>query len=249
MKAVKSNKEVIAFLVNCGNKYLQDLLVPARLEATLDELDADLDGEISAPEWERAIAEALKEKLRQRAIDREERARAWRKEMEAFTAEFMAAAQKVFEMIDKDGSGSLAIDEITRAVKEDQEVIDFLENCGEPNLQFLLRPKRLKKALEALDTDKSGEVDEEEWCVWRRPLRHRRNSGIPFNLRHHRRDGPRPKLTARCAQGRSDPPGPRGAARAAARGARAPRARGARGGRGFLRRVPQRGPGGLHAHG
>ena len=30
--------------------------------------------------------------------------------MEAFTAEFMAAAQKVFEMIDKDGSGSLAID-------------------------------------------------------------------------------------------------------------------------------------------
>ena len=47
---VKSNKEVIAFLVNCGNKYLQDLLVPARLEATLDELDADLDGEISAPE-------------------------------------------------------------------------------------------------------------------------------------------------------------------------------------------------------
>ena len=205
------------------------------------------------PRRERAIAEALKEKLRQRAADREERARAWRKEMEAFTAEFMAAAQKVFEMIDKDGSGSLAIDEITRAVKEDQEVIDFLENCGEPNLQFLLRPKRLKKALEALDTDKSGEVDEEEWCVMRRPFRHRHNSVIPFNLRRHRRDGPppklradrrdmgpprrhrrdgpRPKLTARCAQGRSDPPGPRGAARAAARGARAPRARGAGGGR------------------
>ena len=128
------------------------------------------------PRRERAIADALKEKLRQRALDREERARAWRKEMEAFTAEFMAAAQKVFEMIDKDGSGSLAIDEITRAVKEEQEVIDFLENCGEPNLQFLLRPKRLKKALEALDTDKSGEVDEEEWCVTRRPFRHRRNA-------------------------------------------------------------------------
>ena len=148
------------------------------------------------PRRERAIAEALKEKLRQRAADREERARAWRKEMEAFTAEFMAAAQKVFEMIDKDGSGSLAIDEITRAVKEEQEVIDFLENCGEPNLQFLLRPKRLKKALEALDTDKSGEVDEEEWCVTRRP----------FNLRRHRRDS---SETGRRAQGRGDPPGPR----------------------------------------
>ena len=163
MKAVKSNKEVIAFLVNCGNKYLQDLLVPSRLEATLDELDADLDGEISAPEWERAIADALKAKLAQRAIDREERARAWRAEMEAFTAEFMAAAQKVFEMIDKDGSGSLAIDEITRAVKEDEPVKEFLRDCGEPNLQFLLMPKRLKKALEQLDVDKSGEVDEEEW--------------------------------------------------------------------------------------
>ena len=42
-------------------------------------------------------------------------------------------------------------------------MIKFLENCGEENLQFLVRPARLRKALEALDTDKSGELDVEEW--------------------------------------------------------------------------------------
>ena len=34
---------------------------------------------------------------------------------------------------------------------------------------FLLHPPRLKKALEALDEDKSGEIDIEEWRVLRRP--------------------------------------------------------------------------------
>ena len=41
-------------------------------------------------------------------------------------------------------------------------------------MQFLLHPPRLQKALEILDTDNSGEVDEKEWCVWRRPFYHRR---------------------------------------------------------------------------
>ena len=45
----------------------------------------------------------------------------------------------------------------------DEAVVTFLRNCGEPNLQFLLIPKRLKKSLEALDTDKSGELDIDEW--------------------------------------------------------------------------------------
>ena len=48
-------------------------------------------------------------------------------------------------------------------VKTDQEVIRFLTTCGEENLQFLLHPPRLQKALEILDTDNSGEVDEKEW--------------------------------------------------------------------------------------
>ena len=77
-------------------------------------------------------------------------------------AEFKNAARKCFNLIDKDMSGTLEIDEIVTAVKTDQEVISFLQNCGEENLQFLLQPARLKKALKALDTDGSGEIDVEE---------------------------------------------------------------------------------------
>ena len=41
-------------------------------------------------------------------------------------------------------------------------MIRFLTTCGEDNLTFLLHPPRLQKALEILDTDKSGEVDIDE---------------------------------------------------------------------------------------
>ena len=112
------------------------------------------------------------------------------KEIAEFTGEFLSAAQRCFELIDKDGGGSLSIDEIVDAVKNNAEVIKFISNCGDDNLMFLLHPPRLKKALHFLDTDQSGEIDKEEWCVRRRPFHHR-----------HRRDGPRPKLTGRCAQG------------------------------------------------
>ena len=66
-------------------------------------------------------------------------------------------------------------------MKTDQEVITFLRNCGEENLQFLLQPARLKKALEVLDEDGSGEIDVEEWCGTQRPsrfIRHRRRRRV-----------------------------------------------------------------------
>ena len=91
------------------------------------------------------------------------------KEIAEFTGEFLNAARKCFELIDKDGGGTLSTAEIVKAVKEDQEVITFLRTCGEENLQFLLHPPRLKKALEVLDEDGSGEIDIEEWRVLRRP--------------------------------------------------------------------------------
>ena len=65
-------------------------------------------------------------------------------------------------MIDKDEGGTLDKGEIVRAVKEDQEVISFLETCGEENLQFLLVPDRLEASLDALDTSKDGELDIDE---------------------------------------------------------------------------------------
>ena len=56
----------------------------------------------------------------------------------------------------------LSKEEIVEAVKKDEEVIKFLSTCGDENLEFLLHPPRLQKALEILDTDKSGELDVDE---------------------------------------------------------------------------------------
>ena len=161
--AVKCNQRVIKFLVNCGNPNLQYLLVPARLESALVQMDTDRDGHIDEGEWEEAIEVALSNKLADRAAKREMQAKAAQKEIEEFTLDFKNAARRCFELIDKDGGGTLSITEIVEAVKSDQEVISFLKTCGEENLMFLLHPPRLKKALEVLDTDGSGEVDVDEW--------------------------------------------------------------------------------------
>ena len=119
---------------------------------------------------EACIESALANKLAERAARRELQAKAAQKEIEEFTAEFKSAARRCFQLIDKDGGGSLSHDEIVEAVKTDQEVISFLKTCGEENLMFLLHPPRLKKALEALDADGSGEIDVDEWRVTRRPF-------------------------------------------------------------------------------
>ena len=128
--AVKTNAEVKKFLNDCGDRNLQYLLLPSKLEASLKAIDSDGSGEIELPEWEAAIETALKAKLAQRAADRERRAKEAAAEIAAFTAEFLNAARKVFEMIDKDDSGALAKAEIVEAVKSDDEVKDFLQNCG-----------------------------------------------------------------------------------------------------------------------
>ena len=167
--AIRGNKKVINFLVNCGNKNLQYLLVPARLEAALAAMDTDHDGTIDADEWEECIEIALKNKLADRAAKRSLDAARAAKEIEEFTNEFKNAARECFQMIDTDGGGSLSTDEIVRAVKEDAKVIKFLKTCGEDNLQFLLHPPRLQKALAILDTDKSGEIDIDECTASRRP--------------------------------------------------------------------------------
>ncbi len=155
-------QEVITFLNDCGNPNLQYLLVPARLEAALEALDTDRSGEIDAMEWEAAIETALKAKLEQRRVEREQAQSANRAEIEAFTAEFLNAARECFLMIDKDNSGTLTKKEIVHSVSSDKSVKDFLQNCGEPNLQFLLVPARLEASLDALDTSKDGELDMDE---------------------------------------------------------------------------------------
>ena len=132
---------------------------------------------VDVPPRETCIEDALKNKLAARAAKRELDAKNAAKEIAAFTSDFLNAARKCFNLIDKDMSGTLEIDEIVTAVKTDQEVISFLQNCGEENLQFLLKPKRLDHALQQLDTDNSGEVDVEECTAARVLLTYRRFTG------------------------------------------------------------------------
>ena len=162
---MKNNQKVIKFLETCGNPNLQYLLVPARLESALQQLDTDRDGHIDESEWEECIEVALSAKLEQREAKREAQAKAAAAEVAAFTLDFKNAARRCFELIDKDEGGTLDKGEIVRAVKEDAEVISFLETCGEENLQFLLVPDRLEASLDALDTSKDGELDIDECIV------------------------------------------------------------------------------------
>ena len=149
------------------------------VDATRYRVSARLTGRLLRRED--AIEDALSNKLAQRALKREADAAAAQREIENFTAEFKNAARKCFQLIDKDQGGTLSHEEIVEAVKSDKEVIKFLTTCGDENLSFLLHPPRLKKALEALDEDKSGEIDIEEWCGTRRPsrfTRHRRHRRV-----------------------------------------------------------------------
>ena len=120
---------------------------------------------VDVPRREECIEVALSAKLEQREAKREAQAKAAAAEVAAFTLDFKNAARRCFELIDKDEGGTLDKGEIVRAVKEDAEVISFLETCGEENLQFLLVPERLEASLDALDTSKDGELDIDECIV------------------------------------------------------------------------------------
>ena len=60
--------------------------------------------------------------------------------------------------------GSESDDRFTLRLRT-QEVINFLINCGNKNLQYLLVPSRLDAALNAMDTDRDGHIDADEWCA------------------------------------------------------------------------------------
>ena len=83
-------------------------------------MDTDNDGHVDIDEWEECIEVALANKLAERAAKRELEAKQANKEIEEFTNDFKNAARKCFQMIDKDGGGTLSTDEIVTAVKEDK---------------------------------------------------------------------------------------------------------------------------------
>ena len=114
---------------------------------------------------EEAINRGLAKRLDQLAAERARREKAARAEDENFSVEFLSAARKVFEMIDVDESGTLEKEEVVVAIRGNKKVINFLVNCGNKNLQYLLVPARLDAALNAMDTDRDGHIDADEWCA------------------------------------------------------------------------------------
>ena len=93
------------------------LLHPPRLKKALEVLDTDGSGEVDVDEWETAINRGLAKRLEQMAKERERRERAAAAADEEFSAEFLTAARKVFQMIDDDDSGTLEKAEIVTAVR------------------------------------------------------------------------------------------------------------------------------------
>ena len=64
---------------------------------------------VDVPRREECIEKALANKLEQRAAAREAQSKAAMREIAEFTGEFLSAAQRCFELIDKDGGGTLSI--------------------------------------------------------------------------------------------------------------------------------------------
>ena len=178
---VQTNETVVSFLRTCGEPNLQFLLQPKRLERALKVLDTSNDGEVDVDEWEEAINRGLAKRLQQMSEERARAARAAAAEDEEFSAEFLSMARQVFQMIDKDNSGTLVKQEIVEAVSEQSNpVVLFLINCGNENLQYLLVPARLDAAMAAIDTDSDGEITAIEWRVSESEIlgRLRRGGGV-----------------------------------------------------------------------
>ena len=231
------------------------LTQPARLSKALDMLDTSKDGEMDMDEWMAAIKRGLAKRLDELADERERRERRGggrRRGVQRRVPEHgpqgpfpvsncvalvfrpadlnVTLHTQVFDMIDADGGGTLSKAEIVDAVKNNDEVIKFLSNCGNENLQSLLVPSRLEHALNCLDTDSDGEITAPEWCAsesetlvclatrrWRAggvELRRRRGrkrvealrgSPVDHNAgkrRSSRRSGPRSSSAARPARPR-----------------------------------------------
>ena len=79
-------------------------------------------------------------------------------------------AAKVFDILDDDGDGTIALTELRNAA-EDPRIIKFVEDSKCQMLRALLlrdgvEPARARRVLRAVDADRSGSLDREEWAVF-----------------------------------------------------------------------------------
>ena len=155
LRAIKEDERVADFLKTTPNKLLQYFLVPAKVAVAMAEADADGDGEISVDEWDALIQKALMAKL--------DIMGGRRVEDDAFAESFLALANQIYDIIDADGDENLDKQEMVKAVQHDEDVIEFLVMCKVTELQDLLVPSKLSRALDDIDADKDGIIQKREW--------------------------------------------------------------------------------------
>ena len=134
---------------------LSEFLVPPRVQAAMKECDTNDDGELDRDEWK-----ALSDRSLEAILERHALARGTDDE---FIDEFLDMAVIVYDLIDEDMNGTLSKEELVKACGEDEDVIEFVVKCPLPELQDLLNPELLDKALSEMDTDDDGIISKDEW--------------------------------------------------------------------------------------
>ena len=129
--------------------------MPPRVQAAMKECDTNDDGELDRDEWK-----VLSDKSLEAILERHALARGTDDE---FIDEFLDMAVIVYDLIDEDMNGTLSKEELVKACGEDEDVIEFVVKCPLPELQDLLNPELLDKALSEMDTDDDGIISKDEW--------------------------------------------------------------------------------------
>ena len=155
MLALKGKPDVLRFIKTCRNPVLSEFLVPPRVQAAMKECDTNDDGELDRDEWK-----ALSDRSLEAILERHALARGTDDE---FIDEFLDMAVIVYDLIDEDMNGTLSKEELVKACGEDEDVIEFVVKCPLPELQDLLNPELLDKALSEMDTDDDGSISKDEW--------------------------------------------------------------------------------------
>ena len=155
MGALKDKPDVLRFIKTCRNPVLSEFLVPPRVQAAMKECDKNSDGVIDKDEWK-----ALSDTSLEAILERHALARAADDE---FVDEFLDMAVLIYDLVDEDQNGTLAKEELTKAMGEDEDVIEFIVRCPLPELQDLLNPETLEKSLVTMDEDDDGSISKDEW--------------------------------------------------------------------------------------
>jgi len=88
----------------------------------------------------------------------------WRKKDTVFAADMATVGPAIFDFVDKDGSGTMTIDEFVAALV-DETLMTFVKGIKCPVLRRLFSEKEeyMRQGFKKIDDDGSGQIDKVEW--------------------------------------------------------------------------------------